>query len=243
MKSNKKFTCVIPVRFNSTRFPGKPLKEIDGVPMIQRVLRNAKGAQNVDEVIVAAYGEEMVDYCKENDVNHVAVDLSCENGSEAVADVVKGIETDYAFELQGDQPLVSSEIIDDFLEKASEHIDKNDEIDIVQPYAPTSPEQIKDVDVVKVVVTHSGRFASFSRQPIETGYRTLGLYVWKRSALLDFSKLSVSDYEKAETTHLVRFTMNDLYVQGVQIDDTNWIEVDRPEHIAQVERVLAEQSQ
>jgi len=113
-------------------------------------------------------------------------------------------------------------------------------IDIVQPYAPVTPEMIQDKDVVKVVVSKSGKFLTFTRHPLETGYRTLGLYLWKREPLLKFNHMEISELEKAETCHLVRFVLNDLVVQGIEIDDTNWIEADRPEHIAQIEKIIKE---
>ncbi len=206
--------------------------------MIDWIYDNAKASKFADPVIVATDDQKIYDYCKEQGMEVVMTPADCENGSVRAAEVAKGMDAPYYFELQGDQPLVKAEIIDEFLGKAREEMIKNPAIDIVQPYAAATPEMIQDEDVVKVVVSNSGKFLTFTRHPLETGYRTLGLYLWKREPLLQFRDMEISKLEQAETCHLVRFVLNDLVVQGIQIDDTNWIEVDRPEHISQVEKLI-----
>ena len=79
-----------------------------------------------------------------------------------------------------------------------------------------------------------------TRHPIETGFRTLGLYMWKRDALYSFANTAVSHIEKVEDSHPIRLYVNDVYVQGVHIKDSSWVEVDRPEHITQVEQIMSE---
>jgi len=241
MKEIITIPCVIPARYASSRFPGKPLEMISGKAMIERVYENAVAAKYADPVIVATDDERIYNYCQEKGMRVMYTSPDCDNGSVRVAEIAKDMDSPFYFELQGDQPIVYAEIIDDFLSKATELVSNNPSIDIVQPYSPITKDQRDDVDVVKVAVSNSGRFLTFSRKPLDTGYRTLGLYLWKREALLNFPNLELSDYEKSETTHLVRFVMNDLYVQGVQIDDTNWVEVDRPEHIPQIEKIIEAQ--
>lgn len=236
----EKFPCVIPARYDSSRFPGKPLAEIAGKTMLSRVYENAMKAKYADPVIVATDDERIYKHCEEHNMKVVYTSPECENGSVRVAEVAKDMDAPYYFELQGDQPLVFAEVIDEFLGKAREEMVKDPRIDIVQPYAATTEEMIKDKDVVKVVVSKSGKFLTFTRHPLETGYRTLGLYLWKRDTLLNFPKMEISHLEEAETCHLVRFVLNDLVVQGIQIDDTNWIEVDREHQIKEVEKVLTE---
>lgn len=241
MSIPERFPCIIPARYDSSRFPGKPLQMIKSKTMIERVYENAVKAKFADPVIVATDDERIFKHCVEKGMKVVYTSPECENGSVRVAEVAKELDALYYFELQGDQPIVYAEIIDEFLGKAREEMVKDPRIDIVQPYAATTPEMIKDVDVVKVVVSNSGKFLTFTRHPLQTGYRTLGLYLWKREPLLNFREMEISELEKAETCHLVRFVLNDLVVQGIQIDDTNWIEVDRPEHIEKIEEILDQQ--
>ena len=93
-------------------------------------------------------------------------------------------------------------------------------------------------DVLKVVVTAKEKLVFQSRHPLETGFRTLGLYLWKRESLLRFADLPVSKIEKIEDSHPIRLYVNDFNVQGLLLDKTDWVEVDREEHIAQVEELL-----
>ncbi len=234
----KTFTTIIPARYDSSRFPGKPLAKIAGQSMISIVYQNAIEAKLTGEVVVATDDERIYDHCKDRGIEVVYTSKECENGSIRVAEVAETREDTHIFELQGDQPLVSSEIIDEFLTKASQKMEQNREIDIVQPYAPTTSDMIKDPDVLKVAISNRERFLVYTRLPMKTGYRTLGLYLWVRESLLAFMKMKETPLERFENTHLNRFLENDLFVQGVVLNGEDWIEVDREDHIPLVERVL-----
>ncbi len=234
----KKIICVIPARYKSSRFPGKPLVEINGKTMIVRVFENAKQSSLLSDVIVATDDERIFNHCKDNDVNVVYTSENCKNGSERVAEVVAGYNDEYIFEMQGDQPLVTKDVIDDFLNSAWEEVEKDLDIDVVIPYAVSTKEQTNSPDVLKVVVTKKEKLVFQSRHPLETGFRTLGLYLWKRDAILRFADLPVSGVEKAEDSHPIRLYINDFNVQGVLTDRDDWVEVDREEHIAQVEELI-----
>lgn len=237
-KVPEKFACVIPIRDASTRFPGKPFAEINGKKMIDWVWENAKKASLLDSVTIAAYDQPIVDHCEKNGYDYIYVDPKVLNGSEAVADAARHSNAKYFFELQGDQPIVGPDVIDNFLREARDRIVTNPKIDIVQPFSPADTEQTNSEDVVKVAISNSNKMLLVTRHPIESGFRTLGLYLWKRDVLLNFSDMEVTEYEKSETCHLIRFFLNDLYVQGVLIDDPDWIEVDREHHIKEVEEVM-----
>ena len=234
----EKFTCVIPARYESSRFPAKPLAEIAGKSMISRVWHNANKASMVEEAIVATDDERIFKHCEEQGCKVMYTSVDCNDGSARVAEVAQKIDAPYYFELQGDQPLVGPDTIDSFLGRAREKMIETPEIDIVQPFSVANAEETKADDVVKVAISNSDRMILVTRQPIESGYRTLGLYLWKKEALLAFPKMEITDYERAEKCHLVRFFLNDLYVQGIRIDDPDWVEVDREHHIAEVEALL-----
>ena len=234
----KKFICIIPVKYDSTRFPGKPFKKISGKTMLKRVYENASAASLVEKVVVAAYDQKIEDYCKKEAMSVVRVNKSVKNGSEAVADVAKNIDTQYIFEMKGDQPLVIPEIIDDFLTRAQGQVEKNLKIDVVHPFTEADEKATNSLDVLKVVKTDSDKLIFQTRQPIQTGYRTLGLYLWNRRSLLKFASLPISKIEKAEDSHPIRLYINDMVVQGIPIENSNWIEVDRPHQIKEVELML-----
>lgn len=212
---------------------------IHGKPMVSWVAENASGASTVSRLIIATDDNRIMETVK--NLGYEAVDTGdCPNGSARVAEVAKNINEEWVFEMQGDQPMVTSEIIDDFISRAWEAIEKNPNIDVVIPYAPATKEHTNSLDVLKVVKTDNDRLVFQTRQPIQTGWRTLGLYMWERTALLKFSELPVSDIEKAEDSHPIRLYVNDFYVQGLLIEDTSWVEVDREYQIAEVETLMKE---
>lgn len=235
---NPKFTCVIPARYKSSRFPGKPLTMILDKPMIIWVIEHATQARFVDEVIVATDDDKIEEVATKAGAKVVRTSQDCPNGSARVAEVATKLPDAWVFEMQGDQPLVTPDIIDDFLERAWETVRNNSDIDVVIPYAPTNKEHTNSLDVLKVVKTESDRLIFQTRQPIQTGWRTLGLYLWQKDSLERFASLPVSNIEKGEDSHPIRLYVNDFYVQGLLIDSSNWVEVDREHQIAEVEEIM-----
>ncbi|NQV93129.1 NTP transferase domain-containing protein [Candidatus Kaiserbacteria bacterium] len=235
----KKFTCIIPSRYKSTRFDGKSLAMIHGKPMILWVAEHANKSSSISRTVVATDDKRIFDAV--NEAGYEVVETpDCPNGSARVAHVAKNIDGEWVFEMQGDQPMVTPEVIDDFIERAWQMIEKNPDIDVVIPYAPATKEHTDSLDVLKVVKTENDRLVFQTRQPIQTGWRTLGLYLWKRTALLRFADLPVSDIERVEDSHPIRLYVNDFYVQGLLIEDTSWVEVDREHQIAEVEILMKE---
>ncbi len=231
------FTCVIPARYKSTRFEGKSLAVIHGKSMVVWVAEHASNASRVSLAIVATDDERIADVVE--DAGYKAVKTpDCPDGSSRVAYVAKNIDDEWIFEMQGDQPMVTPEIIDDFIHRACVAIEKNPEIDVVIPYAPATKEHTDSLDVLKVVKTESDRLVFQTRQPIHTGWRTLGLYLWKKEALLKFAELPVSDIERIEDSHPIRLYINDFYVHGLLIEDTAWVEVDRESQVVEVEEIM-----
>lgn len=237
---SNKFVCIIPARYKSSRFEGKPLALIHESPMIVWVIKHAKKASKVLSAVVATDDENIYRTVTQDGYQAKLTSPDCDSGSARVAEVAKDMEDDWIFEMQGDQPLVTPDIIDDFLERAEKLILENPNIDVVIPYAPALEEHILSPDVLKVVKTGSDRLVFQTRHPIKTGWRTLGLYLWKNKALQRFTSLPVSDIEKAEDSHPIRLYINDFYVQGLLIDTSNWVEVDREYQIKEVERIMNE---
>lgn len=237
MTNNKKLTCIIPAHYKSYRFPGKMLEKIHGKPMILWVAEHASKSLLISKVIVATDDERIFDIVKRAGYEVIKTP-HFSNGSARVAYVARNIKDSYIFEMQGDQPMVTPEVIDDFIERACELTNNNPEIDVVIPYASATKEHTESLDVLKVVKTESDRLMFQTRQPIQTGWRTLGLYLWKHTALLKFSELPVSDIERIEDSHPIRLYVNDFYVQGILINNTSWVEVDRPNQINEVELLM-----
>ena len=236
----KPVTCIIAARYRSSRFEGKPLEMIHGKPMILWVAEHAEKAQTVGDVMVATDDGRIHDVVTQAGYKAMYTSEDCPNGSARVAEAAENVSDEWIFEMQGDQPLVTPEIIDSFVTSSFGLIEKKPEIDVVIPFAETTPTQTVSPDILKAVVTSSNRIVFQTRHPIETGFRTLGLYIWKRAVLYQFANMEVSHLEKIEDSHPIRLYINDVYVQGVHIKDSAWVEVDRPEHIAEVEQIMSE---
>lgn len=237
---SKKFTCIIAARYQSSRFPGKPLHLIHGKPMVVWVAEHATKAELVKEVIVATDDERIYNAVTEAGYKAMYTSEDCPNGSTRVAEAAAELDEEWVFEMQGDQPMLTPEVIDDFISRAVSDVEKNDAIDVVIPFAATTSEQTQSPDILKVVVTATNRLVFQTRHPIETGYRTLGLYLWKKDVLMKFANDPVSDIERIEDSHPIRLYVNDAYVQGVEIRDSAWVEVDRPHQADEVEQLMTE---
>ncbi|MEL6803148.1 MAG: NTP transferase domain-containing protein [Bacteroidota bacterium] len=233
------YTCIIPARYKSSRFPGKPLELIHGKPMILWCIEHANAAERVKEAIVATDDERIYKVVEEAGYKAIYTSEDCPNGSARVAEASESISDEWVFEMQGDQPLVTPDVVDDFIDRSCALVEKNKDIDVVIPYAPASDVQTESPDVLKVVKTESDRLVFQTRQPIQTGWRTLGLYLWRKDVLQKFASLPVSDIEQIEDSHPIRLYVNDFYVQGLFIDSSSWVEVDRPHQIAEVESLMA----
>jgi 3-deoxy-manno-octulosonate cytidylyltransferase (CMP-KDO synthetase) len=231
------FVCVIPARYASGRFPGKPLCNINGKAMIDHVYENANKAKLVRKAIIATDDQRIYDHCKEKGFE-VVMTKEHPNGSERVNEVVESVNDKYVFEMQGDQPLLLPDMVDDFLRRAKNIVDINPSIDVVHPYSKATKEHTEAKHVVKAVKSVSDRLLFQTRQPIQTGVRTLGLYLWNKDSLKRFSEIEPSEIEVIEDTHPMRLYINDFYVQGLPIDGSDWVEVDLKEQVYQVEEVL-----
>lgn len=234
-----KYTCIIPARYESSRFPGKPMAKINGKPMIDWVYEHAVTAELTGKVVIATDSEEIFNHCKEKGFE-VAMTGEHRNGSERVAEVAKDLDEEYVFEMQGDQPMLMPEQVDDFLKRAHELVLQNKEIDVVHPFTESTEEQKENPDVVKAFITKSNRILFQSRAAIPTYQRTLGLYLWKNESLQRFWDLEKSPTEIIEDTHPVRLYYNDFFVQGLPFEGKDWIEVDRPNQIEAVEKLMKE---
>ena len=236
---------VIPARWASTRFPGKPLKEIAGKPMIHWVWDQTKKATVVSEVVIATDDERIADYCKAHDLDFVMTSVSHPTGSDRLAEVADKISADIYVNVQGDEPLIEPETIDDVtscllaarsrgIELATGYIEK------------ANDEQLGDPSVVHLVPSMDGCVITFSRLPapypfVEPMQRTVhvGLYAFTRKALRLFSELERGPVERAESIEVMRYLEHGYRIACVPVTPGS-IGVDTPEDLVKVEAILRE---
>jgi 3-deoxy-manno-octulosonate cytidylyltransferase (CMP-KDO synthetase) len=235
--------AILPARFGSTRFPGKPLTPIAGKPMIQHVWERTRLAKGVDAVVVATDDERIEHACNAfgADVEMTAIDHP--TGTDRLAEVAARHEHDVIVNVQGDEPLIEPFVID----AAIEALLRDDRAAMSTVVHRSLPEAFEDPNRVKVVVDSAGFALYFSRAPIpfrrqDTGILPLqhvGLYVYRRDFLLEFIKLERSPAERAEELEQLRVLENGYRIRVAEIEGWTSIPVDVPEDVPLVEEALA----
>jgi 3-deoxy-manno-octulosonate cytidylyltransferase (CMP-KDO synthetase) len=242
-----KIIAVIPSRYASTRLPGKPLVALGGKSMIERVWERVLRAQSVSQVLVATDDERIRSAVQAFGGQAVMTRSDHRSGTERVAEVA-ATHGDAAIivNVQGDEPLIEPAAI----EAAIDAIVSDDTVNIATLAVPiSSPADIMDPNVVKTVLDFDGNALYFSRAPIpwvrDRGgsvharhLKHLGLYAFRRAALLEFATFPQGDLERIEQLEQLRWLENGyrIRVAETQFDS---ISVDMPEDVARVEELLA----
>lgn len=238
---------IIPARYASTRFPGKPLALIAGKPLIQRVAEQCQKATALSEVIVATDDERIAavarKFCR---VEMTASDHP--SGSDRIAEVARRCECDAVVNIQGDEPLIDPGVIDQVANALS-----REEMSTAATYIDDLVEY-ESPNVVKVVVSAGGRALYFSRRTIPCVrdcptsaeqmaafpfLKHLGIYGYRRETLLRLVSYPVSLLERAEKLEQLRALDNGIQI-AVEKVVYNCVGVDVPEDVGRVEAILAE---
>jgi 3-deoxy-manno-octulosonate cytidylyltransferase (CMP-KDO synthetase) len=239
---------IIPARYTSTRFPGKPLALIAGKPLIRHVIERCQQAKSLAEVIVATddtrIWEVAQSYCR---AEMTAPDHP--SGSDRIAEVAARCACDAVVNVQGDEPLIDPAVIDAVAGALAQ-------AEMSTAATPISnPDEYANPNVVKVVVTKAGRALYFSRRTIPylrdaaSGsvseqlaafpfLKHLGIYGYRRDALLRLVKFPVSPLERAEKLEQLRALENGIPIAVVRVDYDS-VGVDVPADVGRVERLLA----
>lgn len=236
-----KVPVVIPARFGSTRFPGKPLALIAGKPMIQHVYERVTKWERCSEVYVATDNIEIMELIGNLGGSVFYSQESYENGTARVAAAVKECDIDGMFiiNVQGDEPLITTEALD----KLMEPFDKCHQVDVTTlAHEITDPKEINDPNVVKVVINRFGKALYFSRSPIPYGYhkpfRHVGLYAYSRPTLFNYGRGMVKYVaEEFESLEQLRILENGGSIGVVECNYKS-MGVDIPEDIKKVEKLL-----
>ena len=230
---------VIPARYASTRFPGKPLARIAGKSLIERVYSQTVKA-DLRKVIVATDDKRIADEVRSFGGNFI---LTGEHpsGTDRIAEAVKNEKCDIVVNVQGDEPLIEPEIINTVVRVLKE----NKPADISTAAAKIGDaREITDPNVVKVVFTVDGRALYFSRSTIpysrnenQIYYKHIGIYGYRKEFLKTFVSLPRSSMEISESLEQLRLLENGYHIQ-VALVDYSPIGVDTPEDVIRVEEVI-----
>jgi 3-deoxy-manno-octulosonate cytidylyltransferase (CMP-KDO synthetase) len=239
--------AVIPARYASTRFPGKPLISIGGKTMIERVWERARQAKLVSKVIVATDDERIASAVRAFGGEVALTRADHRSGTERVAEVAAAhAEAEILVNVQGDMPLIDPAAID----AAIEALREDESVNMATLAVPISnAAEIMDPNVVKTVVDFDGNALYFSRAPIpwvrDRGgpvharhLKHLGLYVFRREALLEFATFPQGDLERIEQLEQLRWLENGNRIRVAEVEHES-VEVDTPEDVKKVEKMLA----
>lgn len=218
-----KTAIIIPARYGSSRLEGKPLIVVEGKPVIQWVYEKAQQAKLADIIIVATDDERIFDAVKAfgGNVEMTSVNHKC--GSDRIKEVaLRHPEISFIVNLQGDEPLIKPESIDEVARNVKE--DAN--ADISTLIRKITPEEAENPNLVKCVVDINGFAMYFSRSkiPFERNegksdfYGHLGIYGYKREALLKMTELPQSSYEMSESLEQLRALQNGMKIKTSVVD-------------------------
>ena len=209
---------IIPARYGSSRLEGKPLIKVEEKPVIQWVYEKALASRLADIIIVATDDERIFNAVKVfgGNVEMTSVNHKC--GSDRIKEVVmRHPEISYIVNLQGDEPLIKPESIDEVIKNVKEDKDT----DISTLIRKITPKEAENPNLVKCVIDNSGFALYFSRSkiPFERNadkadfYGHLGIYGYKREALIKMTELPQSSYEQAESLEQLRALQNGLILK------------------------------
>ncbi len=239
-----KVVAVIPARYGSTRFPGKALAAIAGKPMVQHVFDRARAAGRVSRAVIATDDERILQAVAGFGGEAMMTRADHRSGSERVAEVAAQVEADVYVNVQGDEPLVEPAAVDALVAAM-----EDESVSVATLCTPIrEPGEIMDPNVVKVVTDFEENALYFSRAPVPwvrdeqqavglLHRKHLGLYAYRRAALLEFPTLPPGELEKVEQLEQLRLLENGYKIRVVETE-YNSIGVDVPADVARVEQAL-----
>lgn len=244
---------IIPARFASTRLMGKPLASIGGKPMIYHTYQSAKKSKLLDKVVIAVDDDKVFRVVKDFGAEVFMTPKDCPSGSDRIAIVTEQIEeADIIVNIQGDEPFIKGKMIDQAIEPML--FDKDVQLSTLAKKIE-SVEEMKAASVVKVVFDYKNFALYFSRSPIpyvrdartnleriQSGeiYKHIGLYVYRRPALLKFTTLRPTDLEQIEKLEQLRFLEHDMKIKIV-VTDFDSLSVDTPKDL-EIARIYYEKN-
>lgn len=249
--------AIIPARFASTRLPGKPLSDIHGKPMIQHVYERARAARGPSRVLVATDDERVAAAVRGFGGEAVMTSPLHETGTDRLAEAVRGTDAEIVVNVQGDEPMLDPRGI----ELALAPLLEEPALEIATLSLPLAgADEMLSSAVVKVVTDARGDALYFSRSPIpfvRLGAATepraaaaaavaqglarkhVGLYVYRRAALLRFAGLPPSELERAEGLEQLRALQHGMRIRVVAASGEAAVAVDTAEDLERVRALLA----
>lgn len=234
---------VIPARFGSTRFPGKPLEKILGKELIQWVIEGVRGSKLVSEIMVATDDARIAKVVEAAGHRVVMTDSSLPSGTDRIWAATQKMDFDIVANIQGDEPMITAELVDHLVRPLLER----PQLSMATLAHPISEEEIPSLNAVKVIVNQQNEAIYFSRFPIPYSrqmppsnplcLRHMGLYAYRKSFLKSFCETAPSGLELAESLEQLRALEMGARIYVQRVEQKIW-GVDTPEDLIKIEQFL-----
>lgn len=230
--------AIIPARYASTRFPGKPLAPLAGKPMIQHVYERAARTPGLAEVWVATDDVRIADAVRAFG-GRVAMTGECRTGTDRVYEASRALEADVVLNVQGDEPLIEPSVLEKLLGAFADPA-----VQMATLKRPLHPDEESNPNVVKVVCALDGDALYFSRARLpyprepSTAFAHVGVYAYRKEFLATVASLPTTPLERAESLEQLRVLEHGHRIRVVETDWTS-LGVDTPEDLARAERLIA----
>jgi len=234
--------AIIPARYGSTRFPGKPLARIGARPMIQHVYESTSAADFVDRTVVATDDPRILEAVRAFGGDAVMTSEDHLSGTDRLAEVAAGLRAEWIVNVQGDLPFIRAETI----RSCVECLVRDPAVPMATARTPiTSEDELLNPNVVKVVTDREGFACYFSRAPIpfhrerpadpaQWGHRHLGIYVYRRDFLLRIAAMPAVALELTEGLEQLRALHHGFRIRVADVEEAG-VEVDTPEDLKRAE--------
>lgn len=237
---------MIPARYAATRFPGKLMQDLHGKSVILRTYEAAKNTALFDEVYVVTDSDVIFSEISNNGGKAIMSRKEHECGSDRIAEAVENMDVDIVVNVQGDEPMIDTEslkkLLDVFRGKDA------DIIDLASLKAPLKEKKdIENPNNVKVITNKDNMALYFSRSPIPfpreensgvTWFKHIGIYAFRKQALMDFYRLPMLKLEATEKIECIRYLE---YGKNIKMGETTvkGVGIDTPEDLEEARRILA----
>jgi 3-deoxy-manno-octulosonate cytidylyltransferase (CMP-KDO synthetase) len=244
----KRAIGVIPARWGSTRFPGKPLAMISGKPLLQWVIEGSKTSRKLQEICVATDDERIAKLAESCGARAVMTNSDLPTGTDRVFQAALNVEGDVIVNIQGDEPLIDGALLDQLVEP----FERDDELEMATLGRALDDESLISVNTAKIVLNAKGEALYFSRFPIpysrtragqkiDGALKHIGIYAYRRNFLARFCAQPPTLIEKLEGLEQLRALYLGARIKVVSVEHDSW-GVDTPDDVQKIEKIIQDRS-
>ncbi|MBC7421785.1 MAG: 3-deoxy-manno-octulosonate cytidylyltransferase [Bdellovibrio sp.] len=238
-----KIIAVIPARYGSTRFPGKPLVNLKGKPLLQWVVEGTRTSSLIQKIYVATDDARIQELCKKINVDCLMTRSDCPTGTDRLFEATQNLDFDVALNIQSDEPLINHEYIDPLVQAFLQ----NPQLDMATLAHPLAAEDIDNKNAVKVITNVNNEAIYFSRFAIPysrekfafngPAMKHIGLYAFSKAFLQKFCSSPQSEIEKSESLEQLRALYLGAKIKVLRVEKPTY-GVDTPEDLQKLEAAL-----